>query len=74
MFGFLSKEMAEGYKGQGGAVQSDINTVRKLIKMQLNEITAAGVKNLSTAAINCCTEKQFFMSLSCIEVCQRQEN
>lgn len=36
------KEVAEGYRGQSVAEQAGINTVRGLIKMQLNEIGAAG--------------------------------
>lgn len=52
MFAFF-KVVAEGYKGQSEAEQSDINTVGNLIKMQLNEISATGVQYLSTASINC---------------------
>lgn len=40
----FSKEEAVGYRGQRKAEQSDINTARKLIKMQLNEITATAIQ------------------------------
>lgn len=45
-------------KGQRGAERSDINTVRKLIKMQLNGITAAGVQYLTAAGRKLALERR----------------
>lgn len=50
-----------------------LTQLEKLIKMQLNEITATGVQYLS---INCWVEKHFLMLLRCklVCLCQRQED